>query len=334
MMGIELSVSAGERRSVFSGAAVSASALSMRTAGPCRRAQRASARSAVAASHRTIGKTRAIARACLPETAGCAPAIWPRATALGLIRLVGRMKDVIKSGGYSVYVRELEEALLANPAVARAVAFGLPHKEKGEIPVAAVELQPGSARRMKTSCWIGAARILRPTKRRGESGFSNPAACRRITMASSFAGPPGAIFRVDALRAMVRFEIGSYLLTQQPGHTVAGSAAAVAAVTISRIESITSSGSSRWIQWALSVAMTCCTLIPDFVEALAGERRGFAGRQHQDRDLANRARCPASRARFQGRLRRGFASRRSIPAATSARRRRAKLLWASCPLLL
>jgi long-chain acyl-CoA synthetase len=51
---------------------------------------------------------------------------------------------VIKSGGYSVYVRELEEAMMAHPAVARAVAFGLPHNEKGEIPAAAVELQPGS----------------------------------------------------------------------------------------------------------------------------------------------------------------------------------------------
>ena len=64
---------------------------------------------------------------------------------LGLIRLVGRTKDVIKSGGYSVYVRELEEAILAHPAVARALAFGLPHREKGEIPVAAVELHPESA---------------------------------------------------------------------------------------------------------------------------------------------------------------------------------------------
>ena len=63
---------------------------------------------------------------------------------LGLIRLVGRMKDVIKSGGYSVYVRELEEVVQAHPAVANAVAFGLPHKEKGEIPVAAVELHIGS----------------------------------------------------------------------------------------------------------------------------------------------------------------------------------------------
>ena len=64
---------------------------------------------------------------------------------LGLIRLVGRAKEVIKSGGYSVYVRELEEAILAHPGVARAVAFSLPHKEKGEIPVAAVELHPESA---------------------------------------------------------------------------------------------------------------------------------------------------------------------------------------------
>jgi acyl-CoA synthetase (AMP-forming)/AMP-acid ligase II len=63
---------------------------------------------------------------------------------LGLIRLVGRIKDVIKSGGYSVYIRELEEAMMAHPAVARAVAFALPHKDKGEIPVAAVELREGS----------------------------------------------------------------------------------------------------------------------------------------------------------------------------------------------
>jgi long-chain acyl-CoA synthetase len=63
---------------------------------------------------------------------------------MGMIRLVGRMKDVIKSGGYSVYVRELEETMLSHPDVARAAAFGLPHREKGEIPVAAVELHRNS----------------------------------------------------------------------------------------------------------------------------------------------------------------------------------------------
>ena len=62
-----------------------------------------------------------------------------------MIRLVGRIKDVIKSGGYSVYVRELEEAIVTHPAVARAAAFGLPHKEKGEFPAAAVELHSGSS---------------------------------------------------------------------------------------------------------------------------------------------------------------------------------------------
>ena len=63
---------------------------------------------------------------------------------LGMVRLVGRIKDVIKSGGYSVYVRELEEVITAHPAVARAAAFGLPHKEKGEIPAAVAELHHGS----------------------------------------------------------------------------------------------------------------------------------------------------------------------------------------------
>jgi acyl-CoA synthetase (AMP-forming)/AMP-acid ligase II len=58
---------------------------------------------------------------------------------------VGRSKDVIKSGGYSIYARELEEAVLAHPQVARAAAFGLPHKEKGEIAVAAVELHSGAS---------------------------------------------------------------------------------------------------------------------------------------------------------------------------------------------
>lgn len=62
----------------------------------------------------------------------------------GLVRLVGRTKEVIKSGGYSVYVRELEEAISAHPAVARAAGFGLPHAEKGEVPAAAVELHAGA----------------------------------------------------------------------------------------------------------------------------------------------------------------------------------------------
>jgi len=49
---------------------------------------------------------------------------------------VGRAKDVITSAALLKGRRELEEAMLAPPAVARAVALGLRHPEKGEIPVA------------------------------------------------------------------------------------------------------------------------------------------------------------------------------------------------------
>jgi long-chain acyl-CoA synthetase len=41
-------------------------------------------------------------------------------------------------------IDELEEAIVSHPAVAHAAAFGLPHKEKGEFPAAAVELHAGS----------------------------------------------------------------------------------------------------------------------------------------------------------------------------------------------
>jgi len=62
---------------------------------------------------------------------------------LGLVRLTGRAKDVIKSGGYTVYAQEVEEALCSHPAVARCAVFGAPHPEKGETPVAVVECRSG-----------------------------------------------------------------------------------------------------------------------------------------------------------------------------------------------
>jgi len=58
---------------------------------------------------------------------------------LGFIRLMGRDKDVIKCGGYSVFPREIEEMLIAHPAVVRAAVIGVPHRDKGEEPMAVVE---------------------------------------------------------------------------------------------------------------------------------------------------------------------------------------------------
>jgi acyl-CoA synthetase (AMP-forming)/AMP-acid ligase II len=59
---------------------------------------------------------------------------------LGLIRLMGRTKDVIKCGGYSVFASETEEILSSHPAVARATVIGVPHPLKGEAPLGVVEL--------------------------------------------------------------------------------------------------------------------------------------------------------------------------------------------------
>jgi acyl-CoA synthetase (AMP-forming)/AMP-acid ligase II len=62
---------------------------------------------------------------------------------LGLVRLVGRSKDVIKCGGYTVLPLEVEDALAAHPAVARAAVVGVPHTDNGEEPVAVVECREG-----------------------------------------------------------------------------------------------------------------------------------------------------------------------------------------------
>ena len=50
----------------------------------------------------------------------------------GYVRIVGRAKELIISGGYNVYPREVEEALLAHPAVVDAAVVGAPDPEWGE----------------------------------------------------------------------------------------------------------------------------------------------------------------------------------------------------------
>jgi len=58
----------------------------------------------------------------------------------GYLRIVGRSKELIISGGFNVYPREVEEVLLAHPAVAEAAVVGVPSDEWGEEVVAAVVL--------------------------------------------------------------------------------------------------------------------------------------------------------------------------------------------------
>ena len=62
-------------------------------------------------------------------------------TADGRLRMVGRLKDVFRVGGENVAPAEVEEALLAHPAVETAQVVGVPDARLGEVPCAYVTLK-------------------------------------------------------------------------------------------------------------------------------------------------------------------------------------------------
>lgn len=62
----------------------------------------------------------------------------------GYLRIVGRQSELVISGGYNVYPREVEDVLRSHPAVADAAVVGRPHPDWGEEVVAFAELRPGA----------------------------------------------------------------------------------------------------------------------------------------------------------------------------------------------
>jgi acyl-CoA synthetase (AMP-forming)/AMP-acid ligase II len=63
----------------------------------------------------------------------------------GYLHLVARIKELINRGGEKISPREIDEVLLAHPAVAEAVCFGVPHGTWGEEVEAAVVLREGAS---------------------------------------------------------------------------------------------------------------------------------------------------------------------------------------------
>ena len=61
----------------------------------------------------------------------------------GYVFIVDRKKDLIIRGGFNVYPRDIEDALVEHPAVAIAGVVGKPDEVKGEEVVAFVQLVPG-----------------------------------------------------------------------------------------------------------------------------------------------------------------------------------------------
>jgi malonyl-CoA/methylmalonyl-CoA synthetase len=61
----------------------------------------------------------------------------------GYFQITGRARELIISGGFNVYPREVEEVLATHPAVAEVAVLGLPDADYGEQVVAVVVPRPG-----------------------------------------------------------------------------------------------------------------------------------------------------------------------------------------------
>jgi long-chain acyl-CoA synthetase len=87
--------------------------------------------------------------------------------AQGFLTLKDRSKDLIISGGSNVYPREVEEVLLQAPGVSEVAVVGAPDPEWGEVIVAFVVLQQGSAvcaHDLDAYCLNEIARFKRPKR--------------------------------------------------------------------------------------------------------------------------------------------------------------------------
>jgi len=63
----------------------------------------------------------------------------------GFLYIVDRKKDMIVSGGFNIFPREIEDVLFEHPAVKGAAVIGVPHEKWGEEVKAIVVLHEGES---------------------------------------------------------------------------------------------------------------------------------------------------------------------------------------------
>ena len=63
----------------------------------------------------------------------------------GYLTIVGRAKDLVISGGYNIYPKEVELLLDGEPGVLESAVIGVPHPDLGEGVVAVVTKRPGAS---------------------------------------------------------------------------------------------------------------------------------------------------------------------------------------------
>jgi acyl-CoA synthetase (AMP-forming)/AMP-acid ligase II len=85
----------------------------------------------------------------------------------GHLSIVGRLKEIIRTGGESVAPAEVEAVLAGHPAVAEVAVVGLPDAQWGEVVCAAVVPQPGeppSLEQLQAHCEEALAGFKKPRR--------------------------------------------------------------------------------------------------------------------------------------------------------------------------
>ena len=81
----------------------------------------------------------------------------------GCYTLVGRRSDVIISGGFNIYPREIEEFLAEQPEIAEAAVVGLADHVRGEVPVAYIVTRaPVASDELESRCRASLASFKTP----------------------------------------------------------------------------------------------------------------------------------------------------------------------------
>jgi len=83
----------------------------------------------------------------------------------GYVRIVGRNKDLIISGGYNIYPKEIELILDDQPGVLESAVIGAPHPDFGESVVGVLVAKPGetpSMEQIKAALGKSLARFKQP----------------------------------------------------------------------------------------------------------------------------------------------------------------------------
>ena len=79
----------------------------------------------------------------------------------GYLHIVGRNKDLIISGGYNIYPKEIELVLDAQPGVAESAVIGVPHPDLGETVLGVIVADPGASPNLGAIADAAAAALAR-----------------------------------------------------------------------------------------------------------------------------------------------------------------------------